>query len=55
MKKTIIGKINKTNIRDMMYEPDKNRYSVLEKNSTRKQITRKEFFSLAKQLRSNNG
>lgn len=51
MKMTIIDKINKKNIIDLMYEPDKNRYSVLEKNSTRKQITRKEFFSLTKQLR----
>lgn len=51
MKITTIDKINKNNILDLMYEPDKNRYSVIEYNGTRKQITRKEFFSLCKQLR----
>ena len=51
MKKITIDKINKKNILDLMFEPNKNRYSVLRYNGTRKQITRKEFFSLMKQLR----
>lgn len=63
MKQTTINKINKNNILNMIYEPnlyrinDKgclecyNRYSVLEYNGNRKQIIRKEFYSLAKQLR----
>ena len=55
MKRTNIDKINKKEILDIMYEPYKNTYSILEKNSTRKQITRKEFFSLVKQLRNQNG
>jgi len=55
MKKITIDKINKKNILEITYEPDKNRYSVLEYNGTAKQITRKEFFSLARQLRNQNG
>ncbi len=51
MKKTIINNVNFSNVLDIMYEPKKKRYSVLEYSGTRKQITRREFFSLAKQLR----
>lgn len=52
MKKTNLDKITKQNIIDIIDEPKKQRYSVLELNGTRKQITRKEFFSLAKQVKS---
>lgn len=52
MDKITIDKINKIKVIDIKYEPKENRYSILEENSERKQITRKEFFSLAKQLRS---
>lgn len=46
MRKITLDKINKKNILDIMYEPDKNRYSVIEFDSTRKEITRKEFLYL---------
>ena len=52
MKQTTIDKITVDRVLDIMYEPSKNRYSVMEVNSTRKQITRREFFSLANKLRS---
>jgi hypothetical protein len=51
MKQISTDKITINNVLDIMYEPDKQRYSVLKYNGTRKQITRREFFSLAKQLR----
>lgn len=46
MRKTTLDKINRQNILDIMYEPNKNRYSVIEFNGTRKEITRKEFLYL---------
>ena len=52
MKQTTIDKINLDRVLDIMYEPSKNRYSMMEAFGTRKQITRKEFFSLANKLRS---
>lgn len=51
MKKTELYKINIENILDIMYEPDKNIYSILEYNSTRKEITREEFLSVLKIFR----
>lgn len=43
MKKIPLTKINVENILDLMYEPDKGRYSVLEYHGVRKQITKQEF------------
>lgn len=50
MRKTILDKINVKNILDIMFEPDKNRYSVIEFDGTRKEITRKEFLYLLNYL-----
>lgn len=46
MRKTNLNKINKENIIDIMFEQSKNRYSIIEINGTRKEITRKEFIYL---------
>jgi len=51
MKKIQLYKVNINNIRDIDYDPDKNRYSIIEYNSTRKEITREEFLSLLKIFR----
>jgi len=48
MRKTSLDKINKDNILDIMFEPNKNIYSVIEFNGTRKEITRTEFLILFK-------
>jgi len=58
MKKTNLKKINRNNIIDLMCEPSimyvdedgrvkhRARYSVIERNGTRKEITRAEFYQL---------
>ena len=38
----------KNNILDIMYEPEKNRYSILRENGHRKNITKKEFYEILK-------
>jgi len=44
MKKVDIFKINLNNILDVMYEPNKNKYSILEYNGSRKEITKEDFY-----------
>ena len=48
MKKIKLKQININNIRDIQYEPVKNRYSVIEYNSTRKEISKENFYVLLK-------
>jgi len=40
------------NILDIMYEPNKNKYSILEENGHRKEITKKEFYEILKSNKS---
>lgn len=54
MKKTQLYKINIDNILDIMYEPSKNRYSIIEYNSKRKKITREEFLFYLKYFVGDN-
>lgn len=46
MKKVGLNRIDVKNIYDIMYEPDKDRYSILEYNSSRKETVRADFLSL---------
>jgi len=50
MKKTTLKKINLKNIRDIYYEPDKDRYSVIEYNSSSKKIDKTTFMALLQNL-----
>ena len=49
MKKTTLDKININNTLDIMYEPEKQRYSVLEYDGSRKEIEKKTFTELLKE------
>ena len=51
MKKIALYKIDLKNVLDIMYNPDKNRYSILEYNGHRREITREEFLSVLKIFR----
>jgi hypothetical protein len=55
MKKANMFKnINLNNILDIMYEPNKDRYSVIEYNGSRKEITEKDYNLIMEIIRSKN-
>ena len=50
MKKVTLKQINLKNIRDISYDPDKDRYSVIEYNSSSKEVDKTTFMALLQNL-----